>query len=129
MLNFEIIKKAFAQEASDIVGTVTNPLANSYGSFNQPGGGIIGLLTNILRLIFVVAGIYALFNFIIAGYQYMTAGGDAKALTAAWSRIWQTLVGLIIIVGSFVLAVLFGALFFGDATFILRPMIYGPGTP
>jgi hypothetical protein len=119
-----LIPKAFAAE---IVGTITNPLAKTYGSYDAQGAGIIGLFTNILRLVFVIAGIYALINFIIAGYQYMTAAGDTKALTAAFSRIWQTLLGLVIIVGSFALAALFGYLIFGDAGFILRPSIYGPG--
>src|SRR4030066_2369331 len=88
-------------DASTVVGSVTNPMNASYGSYNT---GVIALLTNILRLIFSVAGMLAFFNLIIAGFQYMTAAGDAKALTAAWARIWQSLVGLIILVGSFVLA-------------------------
>lgn len=113
-------------DASNIIGTVPNPLP-AYGDVSNQGGGIVGLLSNILRLVFVGAGIYALVNLIIAGFQYMTAGGDAKILTAAWNRIWQTLLGLIIIVGSFALAALFGYLIFGDAGYILNPVIYGPG--
>jgi hypothetical protein len=112
----------------NIFGQITNPLSGTYGDYagSNGSGGIIGLLSNILRLVFVVAGIYALFNFIIAGYQYMTAGGDAKALSSAWNRIWQTLLGLVIIVASFALAALFGQLIFGDAGYILNPSIYGP---
>jgi hypothetical protein len=121
-----MLEKIFA--ADSIVGTIDNPLKDAYGaSYSTVGGGIIGLFTNVLRLVFVIAGIYALINFIIAGYQYMGAGGDSKALTAAWNRIWQTLLGLIIVVGSFALAALFGYILFGDAGFILRPSIYGPG--
>lgn len=107
-----------------IVGTVTNPLPGAYQTIQ--GGGLILFLTNILRLIFVVAGIWAFLNFIIAGFQYMNAGGDSKALVAAWARIWQSLVGMIIIVGSFALAALIGQVFFGSATAILSPTLYGP---
>lgn len=108
--------------ASIIGGAITTPI--KYGSVaNQ---GLITFLSNILRLVFVVAGIYAFINFIIAGFQYMSAGGDAKALTAAWGRIWQSLIGLVIIAGSFALASLFGYVLFGDAAFILNPKIYGP---
>jgi hypothetical protein len=124
MINLHLIPKVFADE---IIGTVENPLSGSYGDYNTPNGGIVGLFTNLLRLVFVVAGIYALFNFIMAGYQYMMAGGDAKMLNSAWARIWQTLMGLVIIVGSFALAALVSYLFFGDATFILNPKIWGPG--
>lgn len=116
----------FLADASSIVGSVANPLSGSYGDVSSPGGGLVGLLSNLLRLVFVGAGIYALINLIVAGFQYMQAGGDAKILTAAWNRIWQTLLGLVIIVGSFALAALFGYLIFGDAGFILNPVIYGP---
>lgn len=115
---------AAAGTAKDIVGEVTNPLPNAYK--DVVGGGLTTFITNIIRLAFVGAGLYALFNFIIAGYQYMTAGGDSKALAAAWDRIWQTLLGLVLLVGSFALAALIGFIVFGDATFILRPQIWGP---
>ncbi|MFZ5845726.1 MAG: hypothetical protein ACOY0S_04710 [Patescibacteria group bacterium] len=115
------MEKLLAQ-ASDVVGTIENKL-NPYGSYNR---GLVLLLSNVLRLVFVVAGIYAFVNLLIAGFQYMTAGGDSKALGAAWSRIWQSLLGLVIIVGSFALAALFGYLLFGDAGFILNPKVYGP---
>lgn len=114
--------------ADDVIGTVTNPLPAQYKNLTGgvAGGGLILFFSNVLRIIFVVAGIFAFFNFIIAGFQYMNAGGDSKAVSAAWSTIWQSLVGLIIIVGSFAIAALIGQLVFGDASFILNPKIYGP---
>jgi hydrogenase-4 membrane subunit HyfE len=127
---FGLFSQVFAQNQNDrlirstvpdIVGTVKNPLV--YGDVTK---GLVPFFTNIIRLMFVGAGIYAFLNFIIAGYQYMSAGGDTKALTAAWARIWQSLLGLIIIIGSFALAALFGYLIFGNAGFILKPVIYGP---
>ena len=112
---------------NDIVGTVTNPLANSYGNFDTGGAGIVLLFSNILRLVFLAGGVYALINFIVGGYMWMNAGGDAKAVTTAWNKIWQTLLGLAIMVSSFALAALFGQIIFGDPGFILNPKIYGPG--
>lgn len=118
-----------ATDVDDIVGKVTNPLPSVYkniGGTTGQAGGLILFFSNVLRLVFVVAGIYAFINFVIAGFQYMSAGGDSKALGDAWNRIWQSLWGLVIIVGSFALASLFGQLIFGDPTFILNPKIYGP---
>ncbi len=108
----------------DIVGKVTNPLPPAYQGVTS--GGLILFFTNILRLVFVAAGVFAFVNLIIAGFQYMSAGGDAKAVTAAWNKIWQSLLGLVLVVGSFALAALFGYILFGDAGFILSPKIYGP---
>ena len=114
---------------SDIVGTIKNPLPSAYQSAISTGGasgGLMLFLTNVLRLVFVVAGVYAFLNFIIAGFQYMSAAGDSKALSAAWDRIWQSFVGLIVIVASFALAALMSQLLFGDPKFILNPVLYGP---
>lgn len=118
------IEKIFAQDASKIVGTVENPLPTAYRGIAS--GGLILFLTNILRLVFVVAGLFAFFNLILAGFQFMSAGGDAKAIEKAMGKIWQSLIGLVLVVGSFALAALFGYLLFGDAGFILNPKIYGP---
>lgn len=116
--------KLLANDVSDIIGTKISP---PLGGYEGTEGGIVLLLTNILRLVFAAAGIFAFINFIIAGFQYMTAAGDTKKLASAWSRIWQSLIGLVIIVLSFAFASLIGYILFGDATFILNPKVYGPG--
>jgi len=90
-----------------------------------PGGGLIILLNNLLRLLFTLAGLFAFFNLILAGFQFMTAGGDPKAVGTAWGKIWRSLLGLIIIVSSFVLAAVFGWILFGDPTAILNPKLRG----
>ena len=115
---------AQSNNASGIIGTVTNPLPRAYQGVTT--GGLILFLTNILRLVFVAAGILAFINLIVAGFQYMNAGGDTKALGQAWGRIWGSLLGLVLIVGSFALAALLGYVLFGDAGFILSPKVYGP---
>ena len=115
----------------DLFGGVTPP--DAIKRFNLPGttnnnlGGLIDLFNNILRLLIVGAGIFALLNFILAGYAFISAGGDPKKVEAAWAKIWQSIVGLFIIAVSFVLAALLGLLLFGDVTAILKPKIYGPG--
>lgn len=115
----------FLVDASSIFGKVESPV----GAYGSVFTGLVPFLNNILRLIFVIAGLYAFLNLIIAGFGFMTAGGDPKAIEKSWSRIWQSLIGLIIIVGSFLLAAILGYLLFGDATAILKPQIYGPGGP
>lgn len=108
-----------------LFGTINPPPGVSeYRGLEQ--GGLVTFLGNILRLLIVVGGIYAMINFIIAGYQFMGSGGDPKAIASAWARIWQSLLGLLFIAGAFVLAAIFGQLIFGDFTFILRPVIFGP---
>ena len=111
--------------APNVFGTVTPPqVLNQYGS--DPAQAIGGLIERIIQLMIIGAGIYALVNFVLAGYSFMSAGGDAKKIEAAWAKIWQTILGLAIAAGAFVLAAIFGQLIFGDPTFILHPTITTP---
>jgi len=100
------------------------PGVDKYSSTH--GEGLIKLLNNVLRLAVVGAGLFALFNFIIAGYKFMTAGGEPQKISNAWAKIWQSLVGLLICAGSFTLAAVAGKLIFGHYDAILNPKIYAP---
>lgn len=98
-----------------------NSLESQYGS---GGAESLGKLLNIgVRLLVIGAGIYALINLILAGYAFMSAGDDAKKVAGAWAKITQTIIGLAVAAGAFVLAAIFGQLIFGDPTFILSPKI------
>jgi len=109
---------------ADVFGPITPPKFIS----SDPAG-MITLFNNILRLLVVGGGIFALLNFVIAGYQFISANGDPKLINLAWAKIWQSMVGLLIIVASFALAALLGLLLFNDPRAILQPKIYGPTTP
>lgn len=112
--------------------------ANPFGTVSPPPGvgahgagpeGIISLLNVILKLLVVLGGIWALLNIIFAGYGFMSAGGDPKAIEKAWAKIWQSMVGLLFIAGSFVIAAVIGQLIFGDAGAILNIKLFGPQNP
>ncbi len=108
----------------DIFGTVTppSPLAAG-GKFDLLSGGIGNFLNLILKILIVGGGIFALFNLVLAGYAFMSAGDDPKKMEGAWGKIWQTALGLIFMAGAFVLAAIFGLLIFGRADAILNPSI------
>lgn len=103
-------------------GTIKAPEALSqYGS--DPGQAIGELIQKVIQFLIVGAGIYALFNFVLAGYDFLSAGDDAKKVAGAWGKIYQSVIGLSFAAGAFVLAAIFGQLIFGDWTFILNPTI------
>ena len=108
--------------------------ANPFGTVNLPGtisskyGGdaltAIGKLIQVVIWVLIIgAGLYALLNFVIAGYSFLSAGDDPKKVSGAWAMIWQSALGLAFAAGAFVLAAIFGQLIFGDPTFILNPQI------
>jgi hypothetical protein len=87
-------------------------------------GGAIGVFLNwTIRALIVGAGVYALFNLVLAGYAFMSAGDDPKKMAGAWAKIWQTFLGLAVAAGALVIAAIIGQLLFGNPTFILNPTI------
>lgn len=106
----------------DIIGNINQPtVLNNFGSVQE--GGFGNLLQVIINLLIIVAGIYALFNFILAGYAFMSAGDDSKKMEGAWAKIWQSVMGLVFVAGAFVLAAIFGWIIFGDPNAILSPQL------
>lgn len=117
------------------IGTGEGGVSTFFGSVAPPPGvvkygnfstGLMQFVNNVLYVIIIGAGIFALFNIILAGYNFLSAGGDSKKIEQAWGRIWQSLLGLVFVAGAFVLAAIFGWLIFGDPKVILNPKIYGP---
>ncbi|MFA5532110.1 MAG: hypothetical protein WDA13_00735 [Candidatus Shapirobacteria bacterium] len=104
-----------------IFGTIENP--TNYTSNN--GSGLFTLLSNILKLAGVIAGLFFIVQIIMAGYGYISANGDPKKTEAAWAKIYQSAIGLAIVASAFVLASVIGKVF---GINILNPVIYGPGT-
>lgn len=104
-------------------GSITAPANILGGAGSTPGAAIGKLLQMFMWMLIIGAGIYALFNFIIAGYSFLSAGDDSKKVASAWQTIWQSALGLAVAAGAFVLAAIFGKLIFGDATFILNPQL------
>lgn len=114
--------------ANDIIGPVNPPpgVKDWIGSGNEAASGLVPFFNALIKLLIIGAGLYALLNLIFAGYQFMSAGGDPKNIEKAWAKIWQTLVGLAIITGAFVLTALISWILFKDPTAILAPKITGP---
>lgn len=107
--------------ADAVIGTIQRP--DALNSLGDVGGGLGNLLNIILNILIVAGGIYSLFNFVFAGYQFLSANGDAQKVQQAWAKIYNTLIGLLFIAGSLVIAAIAGQLIFGDAAAILNPTL------
>lgn len=95
--------------------------------FDSGGGiGILAFVSAIINLLTIVAGIWVLFNFVLAGYQYITSSGDTSAHGKVRDRITMSVLGLIIIASAYTIMAVIGLLFFGNAAFFLNPTLSGP---
>lgn len=114
-----------AQGLRDPFGTVEKP--DALQNFDDvQSGGIGQILSVFTSSLIVLAGVYALFNFIFAGYAFMSAGDDPGKIQGAWAKIYQTIIGLVVAAGAFVLAAVVGQLIFGDWNALTNPIIPRP---
>jgi len=102
-----------------IFGTIDNPT-----KYTSPEGqGLFQFISQMLQLAGVIAGLYFAVNIILAGYMYLSANGDIKKTEQAWGKIWQSILGMIIVASAFVLTSVIGGLL---GINILSPIIKGP---
>lgn len=67
----------------------------------------LGELFNVLlTLAFFAAGLAFFVNLLIGGIQWISSGGDPKALESARGRLMNAFVGLIIVVAAFAIALI-----------------------
>ena len=65
----------------------------------------------LLSLAFFVAGVAMFFSLVIGGIQWIVAGGDPKSMDEAERRITNAVIGLIIVVAAFAIALILEQVF------------------
>jgi hypothetical protein len=117
------------QTSSVLAGPNIGPVIPPQGPTGfgaSPAAALSMLVTILTRTIVIFAGVYAIFNFLMAGLSFMSAGGDPKKIAESSAKIWQTLVGLIITAGAFVVGGIISFLLYRDFTTLFTIRIFGP---
>jgi len=113
-----------------IVGDIKPPEQLKQYGYNVIGSssstGLLGLVSNIIKMIMVVGGLWAFINLILAGLSYVTSGDNPDEIKKANDKMIKSLIGLVIMFGSFTIAGILGYILYGDATAIINPKIYTP---
>lgn len=96
-----------------------------WGNTGNPGtdittaaGYFTKIITNIITVITIVAGLYFIFQFFMAAFTYLTAAGDSKKISSASSKISSAIVGILAVVASYSIISLLGSMLGFD---ILNP--------
>jgi len=110
--------------AQNPFGAVTAPPGVSY--YGPNADNLSRLVANLLKTAMVIAGLYAVINFFLAGYSFMSAGGDPKKIQDSWAKIYQTIIGLLFTVGAFIITAMVSWILFGDITYLLQLKVFGP---
>lgn len=101
--------KKYLPSSGLAAGIVDSPIFQGVGQefgtgLTGPAGETTlgGLITSIVSILLVVAGAIAVVFLIIGGYQYVTSRGNEEASEAAKKTISSAIVGLVVIIMSFV---------------------------
>ncbi len=89
-----------------IIGDI--PAPPGVAQYEKTGASFGGFLSNVIVLFTVIAGIVAFYNLLIGGFQFITSAGNPKGIEEAWKKLVFSLIGLIIIVGAFIVANIVG---------------------
>jgi hypothetical protein len=118
-----LVASLIAADFTDIIGTIEKP--PGVDNFDTPGApdqiGVLNFFSALLQVATIIAGLYVLLNFILAGYEYITSGGDTGAHAKVRQNLTSSVIGLIIIAVSYTIVALLGLILFGSADFFLNP--------
>ena len=124
---FNFVSPVLAAPGDELFGQIEAP--QGVAQFNEQAGeganniGLLIFISNLIKFASVVAGIWVLFNFITAGFTYVTASGDKGAYDKIGSKLTLSVTGLVLIVGAYTIAGILGLIIFGDPTYIINPDI------
>lgn len=94
---FNLVKPAYAQVD---ISTLSYPGQKITNTWN-----IGDLLTNlkVIPLVFFIAGLIFFFNLLYAAWDYLLSSGDAKKIAGGTQRILNAFVGIVIVLGAFII--------------------------
>jgi len=90
------------------------------GPFGQSAGdgltGITNIVSSVIGIMTIAAGIWFLFQFVIGGFNWINSGGDKAKLQTSRDRLTNALIGLIVVVAGWSILALAGTFFNVDFT-------------
>lgn len=97
-----------AQNVNDIFKPVVPP--SPVVAIGPGAVGISNFLSNIINIIFIVAGLVFVFVIILSSVQWITSGGDKENIAKARSRLTSAFIGLLLLSLSFTIFKIFGGI-------------------
>jgi hypothetical protein len=86
------------------------------GPLGQPGdetsalGKFSGIISSVIGIITIIAGIWFVFLLITGAFGFMSSGGDKTKLASAKQKLTSGLIGLIVVIGGIFIIELIGSL-------------------
>lgn len=93
----------------------------------NPAGLLVNVISKIIGLLTAAAIIWFVFQFIIGAFSWIGSSGDPKQVEAARSRIFNALIGLIIVIGAIAIVSVIGTIL-GIRILDIEPFLKNPAT-
>lgn len=88
------------------------PVDNTFtqGADVTPERNLEVIISNMIGVATVFAGIFFLVYFLMAAYKWLTSGGESGKIQSARDQIINGVIGLVLVVGSYMVISLIGAI-------------------
>jgi len=86
----------------------------------QSGATFLSYFVMLWRAFITLGALAVIIMFLWGAFEWITAGGDSSKVGKARDKITQAVIGLILMVGSFVIIAYVGQVFFGESFDILN---------
>ena len=91
------------------LGPIAKLLCSGQADTAQETGNILNkILSTVLGFLTIVAAIWFMIQFIIAGFNWISAGGDKNNTQAARQKMTNAVIGLVIVIFAWVFVALIG---------------------
>lgn len=121
------VPQAFAQEPAGLYNPATGQM-NTNPTAAAAGLTFVTYFITIWQALITVGGLMVIIYFLWGAIEWITAGGDSGKVGKARDKITQAVIGLVILVGSFVIIAFLGGLFFGRDFDLFRLTFPTPDT-
>ena len=97
---------AFALYAPAVLAQPTNGGLDTFGTNTNLGTDVpvIETVANIINILLGFLGVIAVIIIIVAGFQWMTAGGNEEKIAGAKKMLGAAIIGLVIILAAYAIA-------------------------
>ncbi|MFH1561191.1 MAG: hypothetical protein ABID04_01265, partial [Patescibacteria group bacterium] len=118
----KLVRPIFAAETP--LGTLEGLGPLGLNKNPSDGGNVfVATMSMLIGIFTIIAAIWFLIRVIMAGYNWMNAGGDSNKISDAQSQLTNSLIGLVLVISAIFLLSLVGHLFGGIDFLNLNQMI------
>lgn len=86
--------------AKDEVCSGVGAVSGTGGCSTNEGPSINTIIVNVVNILSLIVGIVSVIMIIIAGFRYVTSGGDSGSISTAKNTIIYAIVGLVVVAFS-----------------------------